>query len=419
MNQTTKFSTRPARKQLCAWIATIFFFLLPCLVRADIVTDWTEEACDAIESEHISGGFAPARILAIMHTAMFDAVNAIDKRYRSYSGATFDAKRASPEVAAHAAARRALAELLPGQKSLFDATFDAAMVHLPDGAARSAGIAIGEKSAMTVIGQRKEDGVKAHKTYRPLTAAGVYVPTTMPALTYAANIKPLALKSVSQFRPGPPYALSSPAWARDYNETRELGSSRSTKRSARQTETARFWVMVGTAAWNQAACMLSANQPQPLIESARMFAHLNLAIADAFLAVFEAKYQYNFWRPITAIRNGDQDGNDATERDAGWTPGIDTPMHPEYPCAHCTVDTAAGTVLKSAFGTGKVPKFTLTFADMPGVTRSYTSIRQLEDEVAMSRIWGGVHYRTSNEVGHALGKKIGSYVLSNHLQPVR
>ena len=144
-----------------------------------------------------------------------------------------------------------------------------------------------------------------------------------------------------------------------------------------------------------------------------------MAIADAYLAVFDAKYQYNFWRPITAIRNGDRDGNDATERDAGWTPVIETPLHPEYPCAHCTVDGAAGAVLTSVFGTGQLPEFTLTFADMPGVTRRYTSIRQLEEEVSMARIWGGVHFRTSNEVGHALGKQVGDYVSSNYFRSVR
>jgi hypothetical protein len=272
---------------------------------------------------------------------------------------------------------------------------------------------------MTVVEQRKTDGADSPNTYRPVTAPGVYVPTTMPVLTIVASVKPLALTSVSQFRPGPPYALSSASWARDYNETKELGSTKSTQRSAWQTETARFWVLVGTPAWNQAARSLSASKPQPLAESARLFAHLNMAIADAYLAVFDAKYQYNFWRPITAIRNGDRDGNDATERDAGWTPVIDTPLHPEYPCAHCTVDGAAGAVLKSVFGTGQVEEFTLTFADMPGITRRYTSIQQLEEEVSMARIWGGVHFRTSNEVGHALGKQVGDYVLSNYFRPIR
>ena len=168
---------------------------------------------------------------------------------------------------------------------------------------------------------------------------------------------------------------------------------------------------------NEAARALLAGKPLPLHESARLFAHLNIAIFDAYLAIFDAKYQYGFWRPVTAIRNGDHDGNDVTARDAGWTPLITTPLHPEYPCAHCVVDGAAGVVAKSVFGNGTVPEFTVTFAEMPGVMRKYTSIQQLEDEVSMARIWGGVHYRNSNEVGHALGKQVGEYVLSSQLRP--
>lgn len=418
MHKTIRFSIAPSciHRWLCFLIAAVFV-LLPCSVRAAIVTDWNEKAFTAMAAEHITGGFESARILTIMHAAMFNAVNAID--YTSYASVTLDAKGASPEVAAHAAARRALVELLPKQKPVLDFVFDLAMLHSPDGAARSAGIAVGEKAAMTLVNQRKDDGANSPDTYRPLTTAGTYVPTTVPALAIAVSVKPLALKSVSQFRPGPPYALSSPTWARDYNETREMGSSRSTKRTAWQTETARFWVFIGTPAWNQTARKLSASKPLLLVESARMFARLNMAIADAFLAVFEAKYHYRFWRPITAIRNGDQDGNDATERDANWTPLNETPMHPEYPCAHCTVDGAAGTALKSIFGTGKAPEFTLAYSDMPCVTRSYTSIGRLEEEIAMSRIWGGAHYRTSNETGQALGDNVGNYVLSNYLPPIR
>ena len=419
MKQPTSLSVRPSFNQMSIWIAAVVFPLLPCAARADIVTEWNERAFAAMGAEKITGGFAPARMLTIMHSAMFDAVNAVDKRYMSYSGAPLDATGASRDVAAHAAARRALAVLLPTQRPMLDAAFDAAMSRLPDGAARSAGIAAGDQAAMTVVELRKADGANSPNTYRPMTAPGVYVPTTLPLLSFVANVEPLALTSVSQFRPGPPYALSSAAWARDYNETKEMGSTKSTQRSEWQTETARFWVLVGTPAWNQAARSLSASKSQPLAESARLFAHLNMAIADAYLAVFDAKYQYNFWRPITATRNGDRDGNDATERDAGWTPAIDTPLHPEYPCAHCTVDGAAGAVLKSVFGTGQVPEFTLTFADMPGVTRRYNSIQQLEEEVSMARIWGGVHFRTSNEVGHALGTQVGEYVLSSQLRPVR
>src|ERR1044072_3434400 len=147
----------------------------------------------------------------------------------------------------------------------------------------------------------------------------------------------------------------------------------------------------------------------------RLFANLNVAMTDAFVAIFDAKYEYGFWRPITAIRNGDRDENPATDRDPEWRPLIDTPMHPEYPCADCVCDGAAGVILESVFGTGTLPSFTLTFAGMPGVVRQYTSLHQLEDEVSMARIWGGVHYRTSIEVGRGMGKKVGEYVLRNYL----
>jgi hypothetical protein len=356
----------------------------------------------------------------MMHIAMFDAANlAGGKKYAPYSGGVAEARGISPEAAVHAAAKRVLEDSYPKQKARLDAAFDAAMSRLPDNSEKAAGIAAGEKAALNVVAQRKDDGARGADTYRPAAAPGAYIPTSMPVMSHVPGIKPFALKSVSQFRPGPPPALTSETWARDYNETKELGGVNSTKRTPWQTETGRFWALIGTHAWNQAARQLATSKPLPLIESARMFALLNIAVFDAYLAIFDAKYHYNFWRPVTAIRNGDRDGNDATERDAGWTPLITTPMHPEYPCAHCVVDGAAGAVLKSVFGSGTVPEITLTYDAMPGVTRKYTTIQQLEDEVSMARIWGGVHYRTSNEVGHAIGKKVGEYTLANHMRPAR
>jgi hypothetical protein len=198
---------------------------------------------------------------------------------------------------------------------------------------------------------------------------------------------------------------------RDFNETKTWGGMKSSCRSEWQTETARFWEQIGPPAWNQVARQLFTGRSVPMKESARIFALLNIAMFDAYLAVFDAKYHYNFWRPITAIRNGDQDGNDATARDPAWRPLIDTPPHPEYPCAHCAADGAAGTILKSAFGSDTVRLFKLTFVSMPAVTREYSSIDQMQREVFMARIWGGVHYRNSNEVGEALGTNVGEYVL--------
>src|SRR6266545_2805578 len=369
------------RVWLCGLSAFFIMTLLCFTARADIVTDWNEKAVATMAAQRVTGGAVPARTLAMLHSAIFNAVNSVTKGYRLY--------------------------------------FDAAMAKIPDGPPKLSGITAGEKAAFAVLAARKTDGFDSPNTYRPVTSPGVYVPTAPLVMSNVAGITAFALKSVSQFRPGPPPALTSRLWARDYNETKELGAVNSSKRTAWQTETGRFWVLSGALAWNEAARGLLASKPLPLPQSARLFAHVNIALADAFLAIFDAKYHYNFWRPITAIRNGDRDGNPATERDAGWTPLITTPLHPEYPCAHCVCDGAAGAVLKSAFGTGTLPEFTLTYTEMPGVTRKYTSIQQLEDEVAMARIWGGVHYRTSNEVGNSIGRKVGEYVLQNYLQAVR
>ena len=419
MNLQKVAASVKCRVLLCGLSA--FFILALCSkAGADIVTDWNEKAVATMASQRVPGGAAPARTLAILHSAIFNAVNSITKGYRLILVAALpDAPDASLEAAVHASARRALAELYPKEKTALDAAFDAAMAKLPDGPAKRSGIEAGEKAALAVLAERKTDGFDGPNTYRPVTSPGVYVPTSALTMSHIAGITPFALKSLSQFRPEPPPALASQVWARDYNETKELGSVNSSKRTPWQTETARFWVLSGVLAWNQAARELSASKPLPLPQSARLFAHLNIALADALLAIFDAKYHYNFWRPVTAIRNGDRDDNDATERDPGWTPLINTPAHPEYPCAHCVCDGAAGAVLKSVFGTGTLPEFILTYDQMPGVTRKYTSIEQLEDEVAMARIWGGVHYRTSNEVGNEIGKKIGEYVVQNHLQAVR
>src|SRR5947208_4580627 len=387
--------------------------------RADLVSDWNARAFAVMAAERVGGGTAPARAAAMMHLAMFDAANASEGRYLPYRTAIPEARGASAEAAMHAAARRILVELYPKQKAVIDGHFEREIADLPSDAGRNAGIAAGDKAALAIVAERRADGFFGPDTYRPITSPGVYVATALPGMSYVETAKPFALRSVSQFRPGPPPPLDSALWARDYNETKELGGAQSAKRTAWQTETARFWELVGAHAWNEAARALSASKPLPLMESARLFALTNVAIADSYLAIFDAKYHYHFWRPITAIRNGDRDGNDRTERDAGWTPLIPTPLHPEYPCAHCVVDGGAGAVLKSFFGTGPVPEFTLTYSAMPGVKRSYANIQQLEDEVAMARIWGGVHYRNSNEVGNALGRQVGRYVVENQLRPLR
>jgi hypothetical protein len=396
------------------WIAASLALALGA-AHADIVTDWNERAAAVLDAEKVTAGYPSARTMAIVHAAMFDALTAIDLGHAPYVSTPIDVAGASAQDALHAAARRALVELYPRQKAMIDAAYAAAV----GSAGASASVVVGDKAALAVLETRKNDGSNGPNLHRPVTAPGVWVVTAQPILPWAATVKPFALRTLAQFRPGPPPALNSAVYTRDYIETKALGSATSVQRTAWQAETARFWVISGITAWNQAARGLVAAKPLPLVDSARLFAQLNMALHDAILAVYEAKYEYGFWRPVTAIRNGDRDGNDATERDAAWTPLIETPLHPEYPCAHCVLDGAGGAVLKKAIGSGATAEFTLTYAAMPGVTRTYTSIQQLEDEVAMARIWGGVHYRNSNEVGNALGASVGTYVMQSTLQPRR
>jgi hypothetical protein len=403
------------------WVLVIAFSVLSPAAQADVIADWNRHANDAMAAAgpKVAGNpIAMARTLAIMHLAMADAVNACDPLFKPYLRALPRAGGASSQAAANAAAWTVLAALYPGQIKSIGQSYADALAALPDGDAKAAGIDIGTKAAQLLLAQRENDGTfDGADTYRPITAPGVYVPTGLPVVSNVALRKPFALERIAQFRPGPPPALTSALWARDFNETRQWGVAKSPLRDARQTETARFWQQLGPPAWNQVARSLSDSRSMPLPESARMFALMNAAMFDAYLAVFDAKYHYYFWRPITAIRNADQDGNDATQRDAGWSPLIDTPPHPEYPCAHCAADGAAAVVLQSAFGSARVPPFKVTYPAMPDAVREYTSIKQLQDEIFVARIWGGVHYRTSNEVGEELGMKVGRYLLQTTLVP--
>jgi hypothetical protein len=227
------------------------------------------------------------------------------------------------------------------------------------------------------------------------------------------------ITSPDQFRPGPPPTLTSALYARDYNETKEIGAAKSTKRSPQQTDAVRFWAQANFGpSWNQAARELSAMKKLGLADNARLLALLNMGIANVFIADWDAKFLYNFWRPVTAIRNGDLDGNDATERDAGWTSLNPNPMHPEYPSAAGIVGGVGAGILESVFGTGPV---TFTVSDLmdPRLTRQFTSIAQLAQEQAEVRIWGGIHFRNSMVVGDEMGRKIAAYLVANSMKPAR
>ncbi|HEX2501984.1 MAG TPA: vanadium-dependent haloperoxidase, partial [Methylomirabilota bacterium] len=266
---------------------------------------------------------------------------------------------------------------------------------------------------------RTNDATNVPDTYRPITAPGVWIPTTPPLFSEYARAKGWVMQSADQFRPGPPPALSSALYARDYNEVKDLGGVKSVKRTPAQTEAVRFWSQANfTPSWNQAARELSASKGLGLADNARLFALLNMGIANVFIADWDAKFHYNLWRPVTAIRNGDQDGNDATERDAGWSPLNATPMHPEYPSAAAIVSGVGAAILESVFGTGPLP-FTITDYANPSVTRAFGSAAQMAEEQREVRVWGGIHYRTSLVVSDEMGRKIAAYLVANTMKPAR
>jgi len=383
---------------------------------ADVVTDWNEKAVAA--GYAATAGVANSRNVAIVHVAMFEALNSIEPRYTPYRAALPVMPGASREAAAATAAHYVLVRAYPSQAKELDKALQASLAAVGEGSAKTNGVRLGEAAAAAILAERSTDGANAPNTYRPFAAAGVYVPTVLPVGSGWGAVRPFALKSGDQFRPAAHYALASPQWAKDYTEVKRMGAKTGSARSAEQTEIARFWELTGPATYNPLAQQLSAAKRLDVMENARLFALVGMATADALIAVFDTKYAYNFWRPVTAIRNGDTDGNDATERDPTWEPLIPTPMHPEYPCAHCISQAAAAAVLESLFG-DSIPTVRLTSTTAPGVTRSFSRLSDYVTEVINARIYDGVHYRTSGEVGAAMGRKIGDYTVQNHLKPRR
>lgn len=389
--------------------------LVPAISRADVVLDWNELGTAAVLAARQSPPEG-ARTMAMLHVAMFNAVNAVQRRYVSYEFRGRSPGGASAEAAAAAAAWAVLVRLFPDQREGLEKAWTESIGRLSGQRGVEAGIALGKEAANDCIRMREGDGLGAANAYRPITSPGVYVATALPVSWDWREVKPWVMKQPSQFRPEPPAALASSLWARDYNEIKEVGGKGSPKRTPEQTEAARFWTMIGVPAWNPVVRSLASSKPRSLLDNARLFAMANMAVSDAFVAVFDAKYAFNFWRPVTAIRNGDSDGNDATAGDPAWLPMVDTPMHPEYPCAHCITAGAVAAVLEAEFGTGRVPVISMTSTTAPGVTRRWERIADYVKEVDNARVWGGIHYRNSTEVGERMGRAIGHLAVTTVLQ---
>lgn len=392
------------------------------------VTDWNNTAITAAlaASQVTAPGSSsqPGSILylAYVHLAMYDAVNAIDHRFQSYGPDISAPADASREAAVIEAAYRMLVQLFPDQASILTTQYDAALAVIPNGAPKTDGMLAGLTAANSIIALRTGDGRGATVPYTwpSVPTPGVWIPTppafAAPALPWLGKMIPFTMNSPSEFRPDPPYALTSTEWAEDYNQVKALGAVNSVVRTPEQTEIALFWTDHVGSQYGRAFRALAVARNLDVSDTARLFATLYTSGADAAIGCWDAKYHYSFWRPVTAILNGGIDGNRRTIPDPSWNPLLSTPNHPEYPSAHGCVTGSYATALKNFFRT---PNVTLVVTSaVTNTTHTFTNTKDWEKEVEYARIYAGFHYHNSVVQGAVLGKKVSDKVARDYFQPL-
>lgn len=403
---------------------TALVLLSAAIVEADTVLDWNVAALKTTAAASFNPPLE-SRNLAIVHAAMFDAINSIVGEFHPYAVELSAPKGASPDAAAAAAAHFALVKLYPGQQAMLDAAYAMSLAAIPDGSAKIDGIAVGETVAAKILAMRADDGAREaiSAAYIPGSQPGDWRPTPRPAPLSPlpaldpgwGSVRPFFLREGSEFRPDPPPALTSPQYTRDFNEIKEIGSLTSSTRTPEQTDLAHFWISTAPQIWNPAARQVAVAQHLTLSQNARAFALLNMAGADAFIASWDAKFTYNQWRPVTAIRDADTDGNPDTIADPSWTPLLVTPPFPDYIAGHTTYAGAAEEVLESVFGARPGVTMNLMSATASGVTESYTTFDAIAEGVVEARVLGGIHWRTSSVRGRRVGEQIGGFAVRHFL----
>ncbi|MCU1336739.1 MAG: hypothetical protein JWO19_2320 [Bryobacterales bacterium] len=363
----------------------------------------------------------PTRSFAIMHAAIYDAVNAIEGSHTPYLiQLTGVSPIASQEAAASAAAHEVLSILYPNFQATLDAQFQQSLTQI-SGGDKAAGVSVGQTVADRILALRSNDGSSAQP---PLfvfgNAPGDYqsTPPNFPAhpqFTHWSQVVPFALQQANQFRPGPPPSLTSDTYSDVFNEVKALGIANSNTASADQALIGRFWNGAVQNYWNEITQTAAENRNLTTAQNARLFAVLNLALADSVIAFYDAKYTYNFWRPVTAIRAADTDNNSATLADPNWLPEVgNTTPDPSYPGAHAVISGAAATVLNSFFRSHRTD-FKVTSEVMPGVERSFKTFSAAATEATLSRIFAGVHFRSDLTIGQQLGREVAHFVIDNFL----
>lgn len=396
--------------------------------QADVVTDWNTAALNAIRATPDNPPRATRR-MAIEHIAIFDAANGVQRSYRPYHVTEMAPAGASLEAAIAAAGYTTLNALYTTpdiQTTNFLALYNAQLAQIPDGQAKTDGIAWGQSVAQAILDLRADDGWDVVVPYTPSGEVGRWKPTppaNAPALLPGwGYVTPFSMTSGAQFRPQPPPAIDSVAYAFELNTVKSYGGTVSLLRTANQTEVARFWNDgAGTATppghWNEIAQTVSAAEGLTLLENARLFALLNLTMVDAAISCWDAKFTYDLWRPISAIREADTDGNPETDPDVTWSSLIPTPPFPEYTSGHSTFSRGAATVLASFFGSEAIA-FSTTSDGTPGVVRNFSGFDAAANEAGISRLFGGIHWNFANQQAQAAGRRIGQQVVDYFLQPM-
>ena len=358
-------------------------------------------------------------IFAYVGIAVYDSVLAVKGGYEPFAVDVDAPEGTSAEAAVVAAAHRILVHYLPLQApTILDPAYEASLATIPEGQAKTDGVAVGAAIADLLIAVRAGDGFRAPVTYTPPDPPipGIWLPTapSPPIGPYLGLMRPFSLESADQFRPEGPPSLLSKTWARDYNEVKAIGSTASTTRTAEQSLAARFWGEPPVQQARGSFRRFVLDHDLDVVGAARFLAMMSVTYADALIACFDAKYHEAFWRPITAIRAGDTDGNKSTVADPTWSPLLGTPNHPEYPSAHSCLTPAGGRVVAEFLGRERID---FTVPSLTGLgDRRFNTARDLQDEVGNARIWGGIHFRTAVEDGIEIGKRTARQVLAHHFQ---
>ena len=409
---------------LCMLIATLFG---SAVAKADVVLDWNVIAVNTAVTNG-QNPFAQARSAAIVQLAVFESVNAITGEYHPYLGTIVAPPGACPEAAAIQAAYRVLSTYFPMSASTLDAERANSLASIPDGQAKTDGIATGEAAALAMIALRAHDGSSPpqFKIPGPLVPGEWQATPSCPIVNGVAvgtafqwqNVTPFGISSASDFLLDPPPALTSDEYAETYNEVMTVGSLNSTQRPPDRANVALFYAAASpTQVFNQVAEQVALEHRHSLSQNARALALINMAMSDSLVASFLNKYFYNFWRPETAIHAGDSDANPKTADDPNWAPFIVTPCFPSYPSNHGSASNSAAAILRRLYGKDG-HSITLTNPTVPTIVLQYTSFEQITDDISDARVYGGIHFRTDQVAGERLGRAVGKAVYKHNLRPV-